>query len=95
VIHFLCAHFYREVFVETELFWTLNEFCTRLDLNERRTAKVLAVVPSRKRGGRTEYDFRLGSAAIYAELNGLDYRNICPHCLTPAVAAAGGLAPPP
>lgn len=67
----------------SELFWTLTEFCARLSLNERRTAKVLAFVPSRKRGNRTEYDFRLGSAAIYAELNGLDYKNICPHCLMP------------
>jgi hypothetical protein len=65
------------------IFWTLAEFCTQLDLNERRTAKVLAVVPSRKRGNRTEYDFRLGAAAIYAEKYGLDYRHICPHCLNP------------
>ena len=73
----------------TELWWTLSEFCTRLDLNERRTAKVLSCVPNRKRGNRVEYDLRLGSAAIYAELNGLDYRNICPCCLTPQLTPDG------
>lgn len=65
------------------MFWTLSEFCARLNLNERRTAKVLAFVPSRKRGNLTEYDLRLGSAAIYAELNGLNYKNICQCCLMP------------
>ena len=66
-----------------ELFYTLAEFCTRLALNERRTAKVLALVPSRQRGGRTEYDFRLGTALIYADLSGIDPRTICPTCLRP------------
>ena len=65
------------------IFWTLTEFCTRLDLNERRTAKVLACVPSRRRGHLIEYDCAIGAAAIYAEKYGFDYRHICPHCLQP------------
>ena len=68
---------------DADLFWTLNEFCTRLDLIERRTAKILAVVPSKKRGARTVYPVRLACAAIYSELNGLDYKNLCPNCLRP------------
>lgn len=64
-----------------QIWWTLHEFCTRLDLNERRTAKVLAYAPQRQRGKRTEFDFRLGTAMIYADLAGADYRAICPTCL--------------
>ena len=70
-----------------QIFWTVTEFCRRLDLNERRTAKVLATVPSRKRGARTEYDLRIGTAAIYAELAGEDYTTICPTCLKPGCNA--------
>ena len=66
-----------------QVFFTVAEFCSRLGLNERRTSKVLALVPSRQRGLRTEYDFRLGSALIYADLNGIDPRSICPTCLRP------------
>lgn len=64
-----------------QIWWTLAEFCTRLDLNERRTAKVLSFAPSRQRGKRVEYDFRLGARMIYADLAGEDYRAICPTCL--------------
>ena len=66
-----------------QIFYTLAEFCARLGLNERRTAKVLALVPSRQRGGRIEYDVRLGSAMIYADLRGLDPATVCPTCLRP------------
>lgn len=69
--------------MDDQIFWTLAEFCSRLNLNERRTAKALALAPSRQRGGRTEYDVRLGSAMIYAELRGFDPRTICPCCLRP------------
>lgn len=64
-----------------QIWWTLAEFCTWLDLNERRTAKVLAFAPARQRGKRTEYDLRIGTAMIYADLAGHDFRRICPTCL--------------
>lgn len=66
-----------------QLFWTVAEFSAKLGMNERKVAKVLATVPSRKRGARTEYDVAHGMSALFAERHGYDPASICPTCLMP------------
>lgn len=66
-----------------QIWWTLQEFCTRLSLNQQRTAKVLVRAPSRMRGKRVEYDLRIASAMIFRELHGIDWEHLCHTCLQP------------